>query len=105
MYLQFQFSGSGSTSCSTSPNSSGRCILCSHILKSKENILQFWKKNKRSMPDLYKLANIVLAVPSTKVSVERLFSSLKYILSPLRSNLNENIINDILLIRANVKKQ
>ncbi|KYN19991.1 hypothetical protein ALC57_07762 [Trachymyrmex cornetzi] len=74
-------------------------------LKSKENILQFWKKNRRSMPDLYKLASIVLAVPSTQVSVERLFSSLKYILSPLRSDLNENIINDILLIRANAKKQ
>lgn len=65
-------------------------------LKSKENILQFWKKNRRSMPDLYKLASIVLAVSSTQVNVERLFSSLKYILSLLRSNLNENIINDIL---------
>ena len=32
-------------------------------LKSKENILNFWHKKKHSMPDLYKLANIVLAVP------------------------------------------
>jgi len=32
-------------------------------------------------PELYILAKIVFAVPSTQVSVERLFSGLKFILS------------------------
>lgn len=72
-------------------------------LNSKENILEFWDKNKSSMPHLYSLAKVVLAVPPTQVSVERLFSSLKYILSNLRYNLTADILDDILLLRANNK--
>lgn len=44
---------------------------------------------------------IVLSVPATQVSVERLFSGLKYILFLLRTNINENILEDQLLVRAN----
>ena len=34
-------------------------------LKSKENIFYFWRKNKTSMPELYKVAAAILAVPSS----------------------------------------
>lgn len=47
------------------------------------------------------LAKVVFAVPATQVGVERLFSSLKFVLSNLRYNLNENIVDDILVIRNN----
>lgn len=43
----------------------------------------------------------VLSVPATQVSVERLFSGLKFILSPLRTNINEHILENQLLVRAN----
>ncbi|KAK2579426.1 hypothetical protein KPH14_002638 [Odynerus spinipes] len=72
-------------------------------LDSKENILEFWDRNKNNIPELYSLAKIALSVPPTQVSVERLFSSLKYILSYLRYNLSDNILDDILMLRVNTK--
>lgn len=70
-------------------------------LSRKINILQFWEEKRKSQPELYKLAMVALSVPATQVSVERLFSGLKFILSPLRTNVNENILEDQLLVRAN----
>jgi hypothetical protein len=67
----------------------------------KENILNFWLKKQISDPQLYSLACIILATPATQVSVERLFSSLKFVLSALRTNLNDDIVEDILVIRNN----
>ncbi|XP_018406377.1 PREDICTED: zinc finger BED domain-containing protein 4-like, partial [Cyphomyrmex costatus] len=65
------------------------------------NILEFWQEKSTIDPELYKLARVTLAVPATQVSVERLFSGLKFILSPLRTNVNEEILEDQLLVRAN----
>lgn len=72
-------------------------------LHSNENILRFWHNNKNNMPELYSLAEVALSVPPTQVSVERLFSTLKYILSLLRYNLSDDIFNDILILRANAE--
>lgn len=70
-------------------------------ISRKTNILGFWQEKSITQPELYKLAMVVLAVPATQVSVERLFSGLKFILSPLRTNINEAILEDQLLVRAN----
>lgn len=70
-------------------------------LNRKINILQFWEKKRKSQPELYKLAMVILSLPATQVSVERLFSGLKCILSPLRTNINERILKDQLLVRSN----
>ncbi|XP_029167403.1 uncharacterized protein LOC114937896, partial [Nylanderia fulva] len=70
-------------------------------LNRKTNILQFWEEKRKSQPELYKLAMVVLSVPATQVSVERLFSGLKFILSPLRTNVNERILENQLLVRSN----
>lgn len=70
-------------------------------LPSNQNIIQFWKNKALSEPQLYRLANTVLATPATQVSVERLFSSLKFILNDLRYNLSNNIVEDILILRNN----
>ena len=52
----------------------------------KINILKFWKSMDTTYPEIYYiLAKIVFSVPPTQVSVERLFSGLKFILSPYRS--------------------
>lgn len=56
------------------------------------------------MPELYELAQVILAVPPKQVSVERLFSGLKFILSPHRSKMNSDVIDNILLIRLNMQK-
>lgn len=67
----------------------------------ESNILEFWEKKKSTMPILYELACVVLATPPTQVSVERLFSGLKYILNPLRNNLMANSVDNIMLVKTN----
>ena len=70
-------------------------------LGKNENVLQYWEQFKESKRKLYELSQVVLAVQTTQVSVERAFPSLKYILSPLRTNMSEQLLEDILLIRRN----
>ena len=75
-------------------------------LKSKENIFYFGGKNKTSMPEQYKVAAAILAVPSsTQVSFKRLFSSLKYILSPHCYNLQHDCVNNVLIIQENYRNK
>ncbi|XP_043464663.1 zinc finger BED domain-containing protein 4-like [Leptopilina heterotoma] len=67
----------------------------------KEDILKYWEVRKSSSPELYSLATIVHAAPMTQVSVERLFSGMKFIISDLRTNLSHDMIDDILIVRTN----
>ena len=72
-----------------------------HRLGKNENVLQYWEQFKESKRELYELSQVVLEVPATQVSIERAFPGLKYILSPLRTNMSEQLLEDILLIRSN----
>lgn len=65
------------------------------------NVLKYWEKMKSSEPYLYKLAQIVMAVPASQVSVERCFSALKFILSDHRYNLSDESVKNVLLVRLN----
>ncbi|XP_036347217.1 uncharacterized protein LOC118756567 [Rhagoletis pomonella] len=65
------------------------------------DVLQYWKNESLRKPHLAQLAKIVLAVPATQVSVERLFSGLKFIMPPTRANLSSNVVDSISLIRTN----
>lgn len=71
------------------------------VLAISEDILRYWEVKKNSMPQLYRLAAIVLAAPATQVSVERLFSGLAYIFNSLRCNLTSHILDDIMVVRCN----
>ncbi|KAE9521652.1 hypothetical protein AGLY_017948 [Aphis glycines] len=66
------------------------------------NILQFWKSKKLVYPELFELSNIVFSVPATQVSVERLFSGLKFVLSPYRCNISAKNLENQLLVRTNM---
>ncbi|CAK1591073.1 unnamed protein product [Parnassius mnemosyne] len=70
------------------------------LLKSSESVLKFWEEKQLIYPQLYQLARVALSVPATQVSVERLFSALKFIVSNLRMNLKDDIIEDILFVRC-----
>jgi len=50
---------------------------------------------------LQKVAYIVTALPSTQVSVERLFSALRIIRSDLRTSMKEDLLEAILFLRTN----
>jgi orotate phosphoribosyltransferase len=47
------------------------------------------------------VANAVMAVLATQVTVERAFSALKYIYSDLRANLKDELFEHILIIKLN----
>lgn len=68
--------------------------------KLKEDVLVYWQNNRESFPELYKLAEIVFAVPGTQFPVERLFCQLKFIPSNLRNRLSSDIINNIMFLKC-----
>ncbi|KAK3928321.1 Zinc finger BED domain-containing protein 4 [Frankliniella fusca] len=70
-------------------------------LPVKSDVLQFWESKKLVWPELYQVALIVLAIPATQVSVERLFSALRYILRPQRFALSGSRLDDIVFLHAN----
>lgn len=70
-------------------------------VNKKENILSWWYSKRFTHPLLFSLSEVALAVPPTQVSVERLFSGLKFTLSYLRDKLGEDSLDDIMLIRIN----
>jgi len=95
--------------------------------------LQYWKTRQLTDPELYQLASVVLAVPATQVymiiyvlpydniyfviifellqvvllhfqvSVERSFSGLKFVVSDLRTSLDPELLEAIMLVRSNEK--
>lgn len=75
--------------------------FCGIKMPHNLSILEFWEKNKLDMPDLYKLATTVFAVPPTQASVERAFSALALVILPRRTNLSDETMQQILLIRLN----
>ncbi len=70
-------------------------------IDKKSDVCEFWGKKKLTNSCLYSLAVTVLALPVTQVSCERALSGLKYILNDLCSNMTEDVLEDILIIRAN----
>lgn len=70
-------------------------------LKRSECLFKYWASVAPTNPDLHKLAMNVMTLPVTQVSVELAFSCLKYILSPLRSSMNAQVLEDILFVRLN----
>jgi hAT family C-terminal dimerisation region len=63
--------------------------------------LDYWEQQKYAKPKLFKLSQIILAFPVTQVSVERAFSGLHFVLNPLRTSLEPDVLEDILFVRIN----
>ena len=55
----------------------------------------------RYLAILQKVAYTVTALPSTQVSVKRLFSALRIIRSDLRTSIKEDLLEAILFLRTN----
>jgi hypothetical protein len=104
-YLRHQFVGNDRTIIQSSLNNELIyklvVFLQQPVLPPESNILEYWAKKQMTDPYLFTLARVVLATPPTSVSVERLFSSLKFVLNNLRMRLNDAIIEDIMVIRNN----
>ena len=73
------------------------------ILKTRPKSLKWWSEMKEKFPVLSKIAMIILTVPVTEVSVERMFSHLKIVLSNRRTRMDSELLESILLLRMNKK--
>lgn len=67
----------------------------------KSSILEYWASQQHVSPELYKISQIIYAVPGTQVSVERAFSSFNFIFTDKRNSIDENLLDDILFLRLN----
>lgn len=80
-------------------------ILSEFSLLSREqactDVLQYWESNKKAKPELYQLSQVIFVVSPTQVPTERSFSTYAFILSPLRTNLKSEVLENILLINTN----
>lgn len=65
------------------------------------DVWQHWVDRQHSHPELYAVAMVVFATPSSQVSVERAFSALPLVLTHLRTRLSEEILTNILMIKLN----
>lgn len=68
---------------------------------SQETVLNFWNSQKKNYPILYQVSQVVFSIPGTQVSVERLFSEMKFVINDLRASLLAESIDDIMLVRRN----
>ena len=58
-------------------------------------------KNQENFPLLSVIALDIICAPVTEVTVERLFSHLKLILTKFRSSMKPDLLDDILFLRMN----
>ncbi|XP_046406243.1 zinc finger BED domain-containing protein 4-like [Ischnura elegans] len=64
--------------------------------------MSYWENQAAVHPKIARLAQVVFGAPATSCSVERLFSSLKWIYSDLRNRLKSDLLDDILVLRSNM---
>lgn len=69
------------------------------ILPSEKSVLEYWESENKSM--LYDLAMSIYSIPPTQVRVERDFSSVGYIFTERRHQLQQERLEKILLIHFN----
>lgn len=67
------------------------------------NVQKYWKDHWNIFPELAELANVVLSVPASQVSVERAFSVLSLIFGNRRTKINNTNLERLLFIRLNQK--
>lgn len=71
------------------------------FIHHKTKILAFWSEQKQEFLEIYELAKILNGIPPSQATVERAFSALAYIYSPLRCSLSTEMLEDILRIKLN----
>ena len=72
-------------------------------LKSSENCLEWWAKNKHTYPNLAKLATQYLCVPATSVPAEQVFSVAGEIVNTKRASLKPENVDLLIFLNKNSK--
>lgn len=69
------------------------------------NPLRYWSEEEKSTPNTGALASVVLSLPVTQVSVERVFSCLPIIITDRRNRLSARTVNNLLVVKYGTKNQ
>ena len=67
----------------------------------KMSPIDFWYRNRRAFPRLYRIASRLLAAPATNNSSERVFSAAGNIITPHRNRIQSEIVDRLICIRSN----
>ena len=78
-----------------------RLFLAEKRVDRKVNVLKWWAENFVEKPLWFEIAKIALVVPPTQVSIERVFSSAKFIMNPQRTRLDSESFSAVMLVRSN----
>jgi len=65
--------------------------------------LQFWKCHAKRFPVLSQIARSVYGIPATQNKSERAFSAASHVMTDLRTTLDPEHLDELLLIRSNYK--
>ena len=78
-------------------------VKMSATQKRNTNVLNWWKENQKSYPNLFKLAKAYLHIPATSVPSERIFSLAGYIVCDRRSRILADNVNKAIFLKRNAK--
>ena len=73
-------------------------------VESGEDILEFWKGKEGQWPRLAMVDRMVLAIPATETSSERVFSTAGRVLGDRRTRLNVETVDDLMFVHGLNKK-
>jgi len=65
--------------------------------------LEFWKKQAKCFPKLAQIARSIYAIPATQNKSERAFSAASHVMTDLRTTLDPEHLDELLLIRSQYK--
>lgn len=70
-------------------------------MDKEQSIFDFWKNKKLLFPALYEVACVINAIPPSQATVERSFSTLRFIFGELRTSIDQEKLENILMIKLN----
>ena len=95
------FKKKASSSDVTSPENELEAYLKCEDLDSEEDHLQWWNLNQKKYPTVAHIARKYLCIPATSSSSERVFSTGGNIITPQRSCLNPDKVNQLIFLAHN----
>lgn len=70
-------------------------------LNKGQTISDFWESKKETFPALYEVACVINAIPPSQATVERSFSTLKFMFGVHRTRLDQGKLENLLMIKLN----
>lgn len=102
LYLQFQDSSVGQSIGDNNSVISEIEYYLKMPFDKNETILEFWSRQKKQLPKLYKFFCSFAAIPATSASVERMFSDCGNILTAKRNRLANDTIDKLAFMHKNL---